>query len=609
MTNAEHPIRYRVNPVDPAGHLFEIDCIVDRPDPAGQVLSMAAWIPGSYMVRDFARNVLELRAEAGGRPVAMEKLDKQTWRCAPCDGPLTLTYRVYAWDLSVRGAHLDRTHGYFNGTSLFMKVHGQEETPCAVDLEPPEDPACRDWGVATSLPAAEETPAWGFGRHRAAGYEDLIDHPVEMGTFDLVQFDAGGIPHAMAITGRHHADKQRLARDLKRVCEQHIAFFGGEPPFPSYLFLLTVVGDGYGGLEHRDSSSLMCSREDLPRSGVDTVEEGYREFLGLCSHEYFHAWNVKRLRPAAFQPFDLSAEVHTPLLWAFEGITSYYDELALVRAGLIDADSYLELLGRTITRVHRAAGRFRQSVAESSFDAWTRFYKQDENAPNAIVSYYAKGALVALALDLTLRRDSGGQVSLDEVMRALWQRHGAPEIGIEQADFEAVVGELAGRDMTPFFDQAVRGTEDLPLTELLAGVGVSLQRRPATSEDDRGGTPPPDPSKPARRVSLGVRTGDDPLGAKVLVVFEGTTAHAAGLAAGDIIIAVEGLRATRSNLEALLGHYWPGDAVTLHAFRRDELLPLEATLQAPAEDTYYLVREDETDAATAEARAAWLGGG
>ena len=398
-------IRYHIVPASPEAHLFEVELTVERPHPDGQLLSLPAWIPGSYMIRDFARNVVWLKAFCDDAPVGVSKVDKQTWRCAPCAGALTLRYQVYAWDLSVRSAHLDTTHGYFNGTSVFLAVHGQEQSPCAVEIAPPHGDTYKDWRVATTL-ALDGAALWGFGRYRADDYDALIDHPVEMGRFDIVEFEACGVPHAMTLTGHHRADQARLARDLQRICEYHIRLFGEPAPVQRYLFQVMITGDGYGGLEHRSSTSLLCSRDDLPRADQDEVSDGYRSFLGLCSHEYFHTWNVKRIKPAAFVPYDLSREAHTTLLWAFEGFTAYYDDLALARTGLISRSSYLELLGQTITRVLRGSGRLKQPVADSSFDTWTKFYKQDENAPNAIVSYYTKGSLVALTLDLLIRRGS-----------------------------------------------------------------------------------------------------------------------------------------------------------------------------------------------------------
>jgi len=603
MTQAIH---YRITPASPEAHLFEITLTVLQPAADGQVLSLPAWIPGSYMIRDFARNIVWLKARCNGAEIALTKLDKQTWQCAPCAGPLEVRYEVYAWDLSVRSAHLDTTHGYFNGSSVFLRVHGQDEQPCSVEILRPADSAYRDWRVATTLPPADAA-LWGFGGYQAADYDELIDHPVEMGTFDVIEFEACGVPHAMTLTGRHRADTERLARDLKTVCEYHIRLFGEPAPMSRYLFQVMITGDGYGGLEHRSSTSLLCSRDDLPQpamnGGQDEMSEGYRSFLGLCSHEYFHTWNVKRIKPAVFQPYDLSREVHTPLLWFFEGVTSYYDDLALVRTGLISRDSYLELLGQTVTRVLRGSGRLKQPVADSSFDAWTKFYKQDENAPNAVVSYYTKGSLIALALDLTLRNIGDGTTSLDAVMRTLWQRHGLQGVTVE--GLEQLIAAVAGVDLTDFFQRALRGTEDLPLAELLATCGIDYRLRPSEGNGDQGGKPGGRKGPP--RTVLGVRSGDDALGAKLLNVFDGGAAQQAGLAAGDVVIAINGLRVSNGSLDKVIASYAAGDSVQLHAFRRDELMTFSAALQAAPADTCYLADIEAPDTAQQQRRNAWLG--
>src|SRR5690606_22666560 len=362
-------------------------------------------------------------------PVSYTKSDNHTWQIAPCTGPLQVDYVVYAWDLSVRGAHLDETHGFFNGTSVFLRVEGQEHEPCLLELAPPR--GIVGWKVYTSLPEARgyrgAARRHGFGLYRAPDYDALLDHPVEMGTPQVARFTAHGAEHELVFTGVvPNLDLARITEDTRRICEAQIAFF--EPrakraPFldssDRYVFMTMVVGDGYGGLEHRASTALMASRRDLPVVGQSGQSDGYRTFLGLVSHEYFHTWNVKRIKPAAFAPYDLQQPDLTRLLWVFEGFTSYYDDLMLLRANTIDMPEYLRLLGKTITGVARAPGRHKQSVAESSFDTWTRFYKQDENSPNALVSYYTKGALVALGLDLLIRRDSAGTHSLDDVMRLL----------------------------------------------------------------------------------------------------------------------------------------------------------------------------------------------
>jgi predicted metalloprotease with PDZ domain len=600
------PVYYRIVPRNPRAHLYEVTCTVQDPDPGGQRFRLPAWIPGSYLVRDFARHVVACRADAQGAPVPVAKVDKHTWRCAPTGGPLSLVWEVYARDLSVRGAHLDMGHGYFNGACLFPCPVGRDDRPCRLEVEPPAGEGYGGWRVATSM-ASGGAPAGGFGPYQAGSYEELIDHPFETGRFETLRFTACGVPHEVALTGRHRADLARLASDLRRVCEYQIRLFGEPAPFDRYLFLVTVLGEGYGGLEHRASSSLLCRRDDLPRAGEKAVSEDYRSFLGLASHEYFHAWNVKRIRPAAFVPGDLTREVHTGLLWAFEGITSYYDDLALVRSGVIEPEDYLVTLAQTVTRVLRTPGRLRQSLAESSFDAWIKFYRPDENTPNTVVSYYAKGALVALALDLTLRRETGGARSLDDVMRALWERHGKTGVGVPEDGVERLAEEIAGVPLAPFFDPAVRGTEDLPLQELLAEVGVGYRLRAAESQEDRGGRPAQRPEWQARAV-LGARVEAAEGGARLAQIYDGGAARAAGLTAGDLVVAVDGLRVVSSSLDRVLSTREPGTTVRLHLFRRDELVEVPVTLlQAPA-DTCVLSLDEDVGEAVRRRREAWLKG-
>jgi predicted metalloprotease with PDZ domain len=539
---------------------------------------------------------VDVRATAGGTPLAVGKIDKSTWRTAPVTGNVTVVAQVYAFDLSVRAAYLDDTRAYFNGPSVFLLPEGRADAPCIVEIVRPEGAAYAGWRVATTLPP-DDAPERGFGTYRAADYDELIDHPVEMGEFAWATFDVRGVPHEIAITGRHDADLSRLARDLSRICDWQIALFG-EAPFDRYLFQVTAVGDGYGGLEHRSSTSLLCRRDELPHLASDKIDDDYLTFLGLASHEYFHAWNVKRIKPAAFMPYDLMREAYTRQLWAFEGFTSYYDDLALVRSGVIEPARYLELLGRTATSVLRAPGRRTQSVADSSFDAWIKFYRQDENAPNAVVSYYAKGALVGCALDLVLRRD--GNASLDDLMRALWQRYGQPGIGVPEDAIARLASELAGRDLAPFFARYVDGTEDPPLGELLADFGVTLHLRPSTGPKDRGGKPA---SGSAPRCTLGVRLGSDQ---RLSAVLRDGPAARAGLAGHDVLIAIDGLKATPERINAALSRHAPGETVEVHAFRRDELRRFEVTLDAAPDDTCYLAL-DPTASPQAEARRnVWL---
>jgi predicted metalloprotease with PDZ domain len=596
------PHRYRILPRDPGAHLFEVSVTVADPDPDGQLFELPAWIPGSYLIRDYARHVVGMRAEAKDRQVELTKLDKSRWRAAPARGALTVVAEIYAHDDSVRGAHFDTTHAYFNGTCVFLCVVGQEDRECEIEILAPEPPAGSDWRVATSMRRAGAEP-YGFGRYAAANYAELIDHPVEIAPLTVGEFDVRGIPHAIAVRGRFRGDMQQLCDDLRRVCEQQMALLGAPQDLDRYLFLLNAPASGYGGLEHRWSSSLVSARDSLQRQ-ADEIGEGYRTFLGLVSHEYFHLWNVKRMKPAAFTPYDLSRESHTTLLWVFEGVTSYYDDLALVRSGLITPESYLEVLGQTITRVLRGAGRLRQSIGESSFDAWTKFYKQDANAGNAIVSYYAKGALAALALDLTLRRDSGGGKCLDDVMRACWSRWGESGEGMPEDGFEAVSAEVSGLDLQGFFDEAVRGTADLPLAELLASHGVEYHLRPMTGRADKGGKPAD--KAQATAPWLGARL-DEKGGKPVFVaVHSGGPAELAGVAPGDVAVALDGLAFDVANSDARLRNYAAGACLELVVFRGDELVTTRVTLADAPADTCYLTLATDGDEPTLARRKAWL---
>ncbi len=595
-------IEYSIFPFSPEAHLFAVSCTVAEPDPGGQQFSLPAWIPGSYLLRDFARHVVRIRARSGRQPVPIVKLNKNTWVAEPCAGPLTIEYEVYAFDLSVRGAYLDPTRGFFNGTSVFMRIHGAEALRHQVELRRPQGAAYRKWRVATALPRAG-ADSYAFGRYAADDYDELIDHPVELGEFSVATFRAAGVPHDIVISGRHDCDMKRLARDLKKLCETQIAFWG-EAPMKRYVFLVLALGDGYGGLEHRASTSLVCSRDSLPRPDTPATDEKYVTFLGLCSHEYFHTWNVKQIKPEAFTPYDLDHENYTTLLWAFEGITSYYDDLMLVRAGLISRDAYLELLSKTITQVQRGSGRLKQSVAESSFDAWTKFYRQDENAPNSIVSYYSKGSQISLCLDLLIRDKTAGRRSLDHVMRILWKRYGRTGKGVPEDGVEQVAEQVTGVKLRRFFDSAVHGTDELPSARLLKQVGVDLQLRPAESASDRGGKVK-SANGTDKRVELRIRTQTSGNEVKISHVLDGGSAQRAGLSVGDVIVAVDNLRVSSGNLEKLLSRHRPGDHVRLHAFRRDELMPFEVTLLAPPRDTVSLsVSEDHTHD---KARRAWLG--
>lgn len=603
MTQAIH---YSIDTLDLNAHLFRITVTVGNPDKEGQLFRLPAWIPGSYMIREFARNIVQIHAVCQDLPVDLTKLDKHTWQAAPCQGTLTVTYDVYAWDLSVRSAHLDQTHAFFNGSSVFLQVVGYETIPHVVDIRKPAAPAARNWRVATALPEYD-AKRYGFGTYRAENYDELIDSPVEIGDFVLGQFDAFGIPHDIAITGRvPNLDLERIKNDLKKICETEIAFFEPETkktPVSRYVFLVTAVKNGYGGLEHRSSTALLCSRSSLPAKNDHTaalqkIDENYLQFLGLCSHEYFHTWNVKRIKPAVFVPYDLRQEAYTRLLWLFEGFTSYYDDLTIVRSGIIDVNTYLQQIANTINSVMRGNGHLKQSIAEASFDAWIKYYRQDENSPNALVSYYTKGSLVALALDLTIRLKTGHLKSLDDVMRELWQQYGrdfyrGKNRGITDSDAETLIQDISGLNLGEFFRKYIYGTDVLPLKDLFASFGISM--------NDTGNT-----AKPGLDIRV-KRSGSDCL---VTHVYEGGTAHQAGISAGDVLLAIDGLRVSAENpaadLEKQLSRYSIGETVGIHVFRRDELMKFDAVLTGEHPSKYILTLSGKETGSMKEARQRWL---
>jgi predicted metalloprotease with PDZ domain len=537
-------VTYRIAATDGRAHRYQVTLVLERPA-AQQRLSLPVWIPGSYLVREFARHLSGLKARQGGRAVSLRQLDKATWQaategdgkhCAEALGAaeLVVEYDVYAFDTSVRAAFLDTDRGFFNGTSLLLRVEGAEAQPQRLELR--ELPA--GWRVATTLDPLE-VDADGRGVYGATDYDELVDHPVEIGRFWRGEFTAAGVPHAFVVAGAlPDFDGERLLADTARVCEAQIAFWHGaregadaeRPPFDRYLFLLNAVDEGHGGLEHRASTALVAARRDLPRRpppGADKVDasDGTVGLLGLVSHEYFHAWNVKRLKPREFTSYDYSRENYTQLLWFFEGFTSYYDDLFLVRAGLVDEARYLKLLARTVSNVAAAPGRQVQSVAASSFDAWVKYYRGDENTPNSTVSYYAKGALIALALDLTLR--TAGTGSLDAVLRRLWlQSRGGP---IDERDIAAALEAVGGRSYAAELAAWVHGTDELPLRPLLEAAGVEWQATPATVSQ-----------------RLGLRASESALtGVKATHVLRGGAAEAAGIAAGDELLALGGWRLRR----------------------------------------------------------------
>jgi len=558
-------------------HLIDVEIsLISR---VQQELWLPVWIPGSYLIREFSRHLGRVTAitvdvtDTPVREITVEKISKNRWRLDVDAGVRVLVrYQVYAFDLSVRGAYLDNTRAYVNPAAVCLAVAGQEQAP--LDLVIYSGAAFAKTGLACSLPirqSAERVSEHLGVCHQlhAASYDHLIDHPLELADHARIQFDAHGIPHQIAISGHHRTDLSRLASDLQKICSYEISLFG-HAPFKDYLFMVMATGNNYGGLEHQDCTSLITPRDDLPRANEpEQPGAAYRRFLGLCSHEYFHAWLVKFIRPQEFAELDLSREVWTRMLWVFEGFTSYYDDLILYRSGVIDYHSYLGLLAEQITRYLQNPGRTEQSLSDSSFDAWIKYYRPDENSANATTSYYNKGALVALCLDLMLRQRGS---SLDALMVMLFGL--ANSGGYLQADtIPAYCERLIGDRLDSFWRDYVEGTTELPLATLLAEFGVETVLE-------------------QRVLPLGLKTSETPQGVVILQVLRDSAAADAGLSAQDVLIAIDGIRASSAQLEL-----WSDVAgfhanaarrdlrpLSCHVFRRDELMAFDV-IPAPSLQT------------------------
>lgn len=540
-------------------------------------ISLPNWVPGSYLIRDFSRHITSIHASCNGTPMPLKQIAKNRWRTAAIRGEWQIRYTVYAFDLSVRGAFLTAERGFFDGACLFLKVEGKEMLPHRLELSGiPEG-----WSVATTLP---ETGRYDF---QTASYAELIDRPVEMGLIEFLDFEVAGIPHTIALSGIYpDFDRDRLVWDIQKICETELAMFSSPAPFEKYLFLLHVGDHIYGGLEHADSTALLADRHSLPPYPyrITDADDAYTTLLGLFSHEYFHAWNVKSIKPAAFVPYDLDKENYTEQLWAFEGITSYYDDLFLARSRTISPESYLNLLAQGITRVQQTRGRLRQTLAESSFTAWNKFYKPDENSPNAIVSYYQKGALAALCLDLIIRNRSNGRHSLDTVMDKLYREWRDTHSGIPEKHWQIRCQEITGLDLTDFFQTALYSTEDLPLAECLATAGVKLTFLQLPRQHGGGYSEHICPIPPTGDFGARFKQNADHI---VLThVFNGGNAESAELYPQDKIIALDGYACT--DFAAQWARYPFGARINIHFFRAGVLCQTVLWVKAAAADTAIL---------------------
>ncbi len=563
----------------PETHLFEVTLHVSGWQADQLDLKMPVWTPGSYLIREYARHVQNFSASQDGTSqstLSWRKCSKNHWQIDTANAAeVTVRYRVFANELTVRTNHLDATHGFFNGAALFFFVPGLERQPIRVTIVPPAD-----WQVATALPVvAGETNTF-----EAADFDTLVDSPFEIGTHLLYEFEVGGKPHAFAIWGQGNFQRDRLLTDTQKVIQVEADLFGGLP-YDRYLFLLHLSSQGFGGLEHKNSCTLLYSRFGF------RDEDRYCRFMQLVAHEFFHLWNVKRIRPKALEVFDYEAENYTPSLWFSEGTTSYYDVTIPFRAGIYDAKMFLKLLSKEISQFLTIPGRKVQPLAESSFDAWIKLYRRDANSNNNQISYYLKGEMVSLLLDLLIRSRHQNQRSLDDVLRQLWQQFGQSEVGFTPAQLQEVIESIAEQDLSEFFHHVLETTEELPFNEYLQAFGLKVQ--PENPE----GQPP----------YLGLIARFETGRELVKFVEMDSPAQAAGIDPDDELLALDGIRVKADQLGDRLKDHQPGDTVQLTVFHQDELLTRSVTLAAPRPTAYKLVPVEQPSAEQQQNLQGWLG--
>lgn len=567
-------IHYLVAMSQPEIHLFEVTLhIVNYPSEILD-LKMPVWTPGSYLVREYERNLQDFTAFANTEHLLWRKVSKNHWQVEKGDiSQVTISYRIFANELSVRTNHLDATHGYFNGAALFFRIPNWEHLPLKITVIPPHP----QWQITTALPTVSETK----NTFLAADFDTLVDSPFEIGCHQLYKFEVLDKPHELAIWGKGNFQPQTMINDFQKIIEVEAQMFGGLP-YDRYVFLLHLFQQAFGGLEHKNSCSLIYQR-----FGFQTPDK-YEPFLQLVAHEFFHLWNVKRIRPQGLEIFDYDQENYTPSLWFCEGTTSYYDLIIPLRAGIYNTQTYLNYLSKEITRYLMTPGRKVQPLSESSFDAWIKLYRPDANSGNSQISYYLKGEMVSLLLDLLIRVHHENKRSLDDVMRQMWQQFGKAEIGYTPEQLEEVIESVAGMDLGDFFKRYLHGLEDLPFNQYLQYFGLQLV-------EEKNEAP-----------YLGVRINSENGREIIKFVEADSPAQKAGIDAGDELLAIDGIK-VGNQLNARLKDYQANDLIQVTVFHQDELRTYSITLAAAIPGKYQLKSVENPSSREMENFVGWLG--
>ncbi|HEY9828524.1 MAG TPA: M61 family metallopeptidase [Stenomitos sp.] len=567
---------YEVSLPRPEAHLFEVTFVIGGWSEPSLDLKFPVWTPGSYLVREYARHLQGFSAQTPeGQELEWHKVGKNHWQVkTPGIEGIKIQYRIFANELTVRTNHLDATHGYFNPAAMFFRIPGYEHCAIAITITPPHP----EWKVSTPLPPVGNLPH----TYKAANFDELVDSPFEIGTHAIYEFEALGKPHQFAVWGQGNLNMQRILKDTQRIVETEAALFGGLP-YERYLFLLHLVANSYGGLEHKAACSLIYSRFGFSN------EDSYQKFMSLVAHEFFHLWNVKRIRPQGLETFDYDQENYTDCLWFCEGTTSFYDLVIPMRAQIYGVDVYLKKVSEAITQLQSTPGRAVQPVSESSFDAWIKLYRPDANSRNVQVSYYLKGELISFLLDLYIRTQTQNQRSLDDVMRSLWQDFGKVEVGFSREQLKAAFEAAAGQDLTAFWANYIDGTAELPFAKYLEPFGLTVKSElPATPY-------------------FGVTVKTEQGAAVVKFVEAGSPAEQAGLEPGDELLAIANFRVSAEQLSDRLQQYQPGDTVLMTVFHQDMLRQCPVVLAEPIPHSFKVQPLPTPTPAQQALFAGWLG--
>jgi predicted metalloprotease with PDZ domain len=572
-------LTYSVKMTQASLHLFEVSLHIENWTNTVLNLKMPVWTPGSYLVREYARHIQDFKAVSKDKQKKLlsQKVSKNYWQVETKEiDNIIVNYRVFANELTVRTNHLDTTHGYFNGAALFYFIPGWEKSPITVEIIPPNS----TWKISTALPAINGK----VNQFQAQDFDTLVDSPFEVGIQSVYPFEVLGKPHQYTIWGTGNIKPNKLIEDTKKIIEAESNLFG-ELPYENYLFILHLTNNGFGGLEHKNSCSLIYSRFGFQN------EDKYNRFMQLVAHEFFHLWNVKRIRPKGLESFDYETENYTPSLWFSEGTTSYYDMVIPLRAGIYNGQKFLENLGKEITRFLNTPGRKVQPLSESSFDAWIKLYRRDANSDNSQISYYLKGELVSLLLDLLIRAKHQNKRSLDNVMVQMWQQFGKSEIGFTPHQLQQVIESVADMDLQSFFNLYIDSTEKLPFNKYLEPFG--LQLKPIVEE---GGVP-----------YLGIRVQSENNKEIIKFVEKGSPASWEGIDPDDELLAINEIRVTADQLNERLKDYQTGDIISITVFHQDELKTLSVTLGTPQPSRYDVIQIENPSTLQQQNLIGWIG--